>query len=116
MTVQNKTIGNSGRPQVEPLSPLQHEVCSILMEECCELGKAASKLQRAGCGFVASGGLTTTRQDFSQEVGDVLLLIEEARAAGLVDKKYLARTLRNKPKKLRTWTDHLGHVTPPATA
>ena len=107
-------IGNSGLQKMGRVNDLQEEVLDILKEECGELIQAASKINRCGMDFVPSDSDITAKQQFTSEVGDVLLLINEAFAAGLIDVEALRMRIQSKPEKLRIWTTHLGNADPDA--
>lgn len=104
-------IGRSGIEKLDPLDDYQDEVADILSEECCELAQAASKLQRCGKGFIPSNGNGNTFENqFAVEVADVLLMIDEAARAGLINYDLLRAALLSKPERLRVWTSRLGHA------
>jgi len=107
LTFDKNMIGRSGVAKVDPLNDYQDEVADILREECCELGQAASKLQRCGQGFTPTNGERSARKQFAIEVADVLLLLDEAAHSGLIDFDYLREAIAAKPERLRTWTHSL---------
>ncbi len=104
-----KELGHSGI-MIYPLTPLQSEASKILAEECVELAKECSKIERCGLPFIATGEALTFKEKFTEEIADVLTLIDEAIAAGLVDRQRLVQVLDNKPARLRKWTTHLGYA------
>ena len=109
MAHDKRMIGRSGIEKLDPLNEYQDEVADILREECSELAQAASKLQRCGQAFVPSNGTGRTfRHEFAIEVADVLLMIDEAARAGLIDYDLLRAAIAAKPERLRTWTHGLG--------
>ena len=61
------------------LTPRQEEklqeILDILQEECAEVIQAVSKIRRFGIDNSHKGG-ATQRENFTQEIGDLLLLIE----------------------------------------
>ncbi len=86
-----------------PPTPYQAEIADILCEECAEVIQRASKLKRFGCQDVQSGvnpdtGLaySTNVERLSDEVGDLLEVIDWANGAGIID---LKRAIAHKPNK-----------------
>ena len=68
----------------------------ILMEECGELVQAASKMIR-------TGGEAKYLQNFQDEIGDVLCMIERMKEQGLVTDEMIRARIVYKEEKLRRW-------------
>lgn len=103
-------IGRSGLEKVLPLDARQHEVAKMISEECSELAIEGSKLDRCGQEFKRTDieDSPTVRDRFSREIVDVLLMIDEALDAGLVDRDVADTHLQEKLQKLRVWTHTCG--------
>lgn len=105
------TIGRSGVEKNGTLTEAQLEILDVTQEECSEVIQAASKIKRCGPDFIPTVGYgpqITARQVFTKEIGDALLCIEEAAAAGLIDIELLHAHVEQKQARLRSWTFHMG--------
>ncbi len=60
----------------EPLpTPYENELLTILIEECAEVIQRATKMQRFGVMEVQTGQPLTNRDRLSDEIGDLVALI-----------------------------------------
>lgn len=79
------------------------EALDILQEECGELITAVSKIRRFGLdNSYKDGG--TQREHLTQEVGDVMLLIEYLMSAGIFTRSELEEAKQRKYEKLKVWS------------
>jgi len=79
------------------------EILDILQEECGELIVSASKVRRFGLdNSYKDGG--TQREHLTQEVGDVLLMIELLKEHGVFTEQELNRAMQRKADKLKVWS------------
>ena len=69
------------------------EILNILQEECAEVIQVISKIRRFGLDDDYSG--KTNREKLTQEVGDVLLLIDLLQAHGLCTPEELQELMKN---------------------
>ena len=76
----------------------RHELLVILMEECGELIQECSKLIRRG---------EYESEDFTQEVGDVLALIDLAHKYDMFSYNDTDERYEEKMNKLRKWSSLL---------
>ncbi len=87
-------------------SAYEREVLTILMEEAAEVQQRASKILRFGRDEVQPGQDLTNKVRLSGEVGDFLALVDEAKAAGLLDVDTITEAVRLKRVKLRIFMQH----------
>ena len=78
------------------------EILDLLKEECGELIVAASKATRWGLDSVWQG--KSTQENLTQEVGDVLVLIELLVDTGVVTVSEVEAARRAKIEKLKQWS------------
>jgi NTP pyrophosphatase (non-canonical NTP hydrolase) len=79
------------------------EILDILQEECGELVVSASKVRRFGLdNSYKDGG--TQREHLTQEVGDVLLMIELLKEHSVFTEQELNRAMQRKADKLKVWS------------
>ncbi len=109
--MSNYMIGRSDLMKMSPVNDKQEEILDILKEECAELTQAASKIIRCGIDFQPThvSGKDTARREFTKEVVDVLLLIQEAAENGLIDLDLVNPYVAEKRDRLRVWTHQLGN-------
>jgi NTP pyrophosphatase (non-canonical NTP hydrolase) len=81
------------------------EVMNILQEECAEVIQAVSKCRRFGIDGVHLTSGKSNRDNLTEEVGDLLCMIDLLIKFGLVDDNavYLARAA--KEEKLKKWSE-----------
>lgn len=86
-----------------PLSPYEDEVLTVLIEECAEVQRAASKLKRFGKGnFDPKTGVANTAH-LAAEIGDVMELIALCESIGLIDMNDVHNSMRIKRDKLKMY-------------
>lgn len=78
------------------------EILNILQEECAEVIQVISKIRRFGLDDDYSG--KTNREKLTQEVGDVLLLIELLKAHNVYTDDGLRKAMLHKGSNLRKWS------------
>lgn len=79
------------------------EILDILQEECGELITAISKVRRFGLeNSYKEGG--TQREHLTQEVGDVMLLIELLEDQGVFSRAEVEAAKIKKAEKLKVWS------------
>lgn len=84
------------------MSKLQ-EILDILQEECGELITAISKVRRFGLdNSYKDGG--TQQEHLTQEVGDVMLLIELLEDQGVFSRAEVEAAKIKKAEKLKVWS------------
>ena len=72
------------------------EVLTITMEECAEVIKECSKIQRFG--------LTPDKNMLELEIGDLMCMIEILEEYGMIDLEQVKMAARGKREKLRQWS------------
>ena len=75
----------------------------ILAEECAEVIQIKSKIKRFGMLFKHPDTGRVTRDDFIQEIGDVLAMIDILENNGMFDRIELIEAKMRKLKKLKNW-------------
>lgn len=88
-------------------TPYQAEIAQCLAEECAEVTQRAMKLNRFGVLDVQSGQELNNRERLSDEVGDLLEVIDWAYGAGIID---LKRAIAHKPNKRVKLLKYLQHA------
>jgi NTP pyrophosphatase (non-canonical NTP hydrolase) len=80
------------------------EVMDILQEECAEVIQAVSKCRRFGIDEIHLKLGKSNRENLTEEVGDLLCMIDLLIKSGIVDDQavYLARVA--KEEKLKKWS------------
>lgn len=99
----------SYHPNGVPLTPHEHEVLIILMEECSEVIQAASKLVRFGKENRPPDGPdagTSNSRVLGLEIGDAQCLIDRALEAGLVTRKDIGEGFNRKTDRLAHFMQH----------
>jgi len=87
------------QPNGIPLTDHEREVLVILMEECAEVIQAASKLVRFGKENRPDNGKSNI-YTLSAEVGDLTVMVQMAKAAGLVRDTAVADGIQRKRERL----------------
>jgi NTP pyrophosphatase (non-canonical NTP hydrolase) len=78
------------------------ETLRILQEECAEVVQAISKIFRFGLDGVYND--RTNRQRLSEEIGDLLAMIDLLEQQGIVDRNMLIQYKQRKFNKLEAWS------------
>ena len=81
----------------------QNEILLIAQEECAEVTQAISKCFRFG--FDSEYEAKTNRQRLTEEVGDLLCMIELLIANGVVDEMSVYNAKNAKMTKLAKWSN-----------
>lgn len=79
------------------------EILDILQEECAEVIQSISKCRRFGIDNSHKSGLTQ-RQQLTQEIGDVMLMIELLKSYYVFTEKELHEAMVAKSLKLSQWS------------
>ena len=72
------------------------ELLTITMEECSEVIKECSKIQRFG--------LTPNKNMLELEIGDLMCMIEILEEYGMIDLEQVKMAARGKREKLKQWS------------
>ena len=72
------------------------ELLTITMEECAEVIKECSKIQRFG--------LTPAKNMLELEIGDLMCMIEILEEYGMIDLSQVKMAARGKREKLKQWS------------
>ena len=78
------------------------EILLIAQEECAEVTQAVSKVFRFGMDAEHNG--RTNKERLTEEVGDLMCMIELMVETGLIDSVEMLQAAVNKRKKLETWS------------
>lgn len=89
-------------PEPRP-TPFQAESLEILIEECAEVSQRATKILRFGLEEVQSGQDLTNKERLSQEVGDVLAMVDHLSRHGLLSPLYVGKGHQQKTEKLKIY-------------
>jgi len=81
----------------------QNEILLIAQEECAEVTQAISKIFRFG--FDSEYEAKTNRQRLTEELGDLLCMIELLIANGVVDEMNVYNAKNAKMAKLAKWSN-----------
>lgn len=81
----------------------QKEILLIAQEECAEVTQAISKVFRFG--MDAEYNDRTNRERLTEEVGDLMCMLNLMDEFGLVDWTMVSLHAQNKRKKLQKWSD-----------
>ena len=84
------------------MSPIE-EILTILQEECSEVIQVVSKGSRFGFDIDYNG--VTNRQKLTQEVGDVLAMVDLMIKHKIVDSQELLKAKQAKFEKLKQWSN-----------
>lgn len=79
------------------------EVMLITQEECAEVTQAISKVFRFGIESEHNG--VTNKERLTEEVGDLLCMIELMMTHGVVDSMQVLEAKKNKFEKLKKWSN-----------
>lgn len=88
-----------------PVTEREREVLEILQEECAEVVQASSKLLRFGQENYPGYG--DNQEQLGLEIGDLLELIYEALASGIVTTEHIAAGRKRKREKLKVYTRYV---------
>ena len=78
----------------------ERELLTILIEECSEVQKRATKLLRFGRDEVQPGQPLTNMQRLSMEAGDLRFMMVLLQDVDLLDNEFVAQGMRNKRAQL----------------
>lgn len=78
------------------------EILLIAQEECAEVTQAVSKVFRFGMDAEHNG--RTNKDRLTEEVGDLMCMIELMVETNLIDSVEMLQAAANKRKKLETWS------------
>jgi NTP pyrophosphatase (non-canonical NTP hydrolase) len=84
----------------------QKEILLITQEECAEVTQAISKVFRFGVDAKHNG--KTNRERLTEEVGDLLCMINLMVERGIIDDTKTHDAMLSKNKKLQTWSNIFG--------
>jgi NTP pyrophosphatase (non-canonical NTP hydrolase) len=84
-----------------------NEIFTITQEECAEVIQVISKIQRFGLGnrYLRSEAGITNTDALTQEVGDLLAMIDLLVTERVLDADQLEQAKMKKIEKLRTWSN-----------
>lgn len=85
------------------ITDLDREVMLITQEECAEVTQAISKVFRFG--FHSEHNGKDNRQRLTEEVGDLLCMVELMMSKGLIDSMEVLDAKKAKLEKLRVWSN-----------
>mgnify|MGYP003353742953 CR=1 FL=1 len=85
------------------MNPKIQEILDILQEECGEVIQSVSKIRRFGIDNSHKDG-KTQRENLTQEIGDVLLLIDLLLAYNIFTDEQLQQAKLIKAEKLTKWS------------
>lgn len=85
------------------MNPKVQEILDILQEECGEVIQSVSKVRRFGLDNSHKSG-STQRENLTQEIGDVLLLIDLLIAYNIFTESDLQQAKLIKAEKLTMWS------------
>jgi len=85
------------------MNDTQREVLLITQEECAEVTQAISKVFRFG--IDGSYNERTNKQRLTEELGDLLCMIELMVESGMIDRKELLNASGLKRHKLIKWSN-----------
>jgi len=81
----------------------QHELLTVLMEECAEVIQEASKIIRFGADTDYDG--TTPLQRLEKELGDLQCMIDLLHSADMISYTKIDDYAQEKYGKLKTWSN-----------
>lgn len=84
-------------------SAREREILHILIEECAEVQARATKMLRFGRDEIQPGKAASNRHRLSQEVGDLMVMIDLAYMAELIVKSVVEKQAPFKKAKLRKY-------------
>lgn len=83
-----------------PPTPYERELLEILIEECAEVQQRATKMLRFGVEEVQPGQPLDNRTRLSEEVGDLMHMIDCCRDANLLSRDGIADGIKRKKTQL----------------
>lgn len=83
-----------------PPTPYERELLEILIEECAEVQQRATKMLRFGVQERQPGQLHTNSVRLSEEVGDLMEVIDRCRDADLLSRDAIATGIKRKKHQL----------------
>lgn len=83
----------------------QEEILNILQEECAELIQMVSKCRRFGIDQQHLKADKPNREKLTEEIGDVLAMINLCISSNIVDQTKIILAQENKYKKLKEWSN-----------
>lgn len=83
-----------------PLSSFESELVTILNEECSEVIQRGCKMERFGKNEIQPGQGLSNLERLSEEVGDLLGIIDKSLEEGLLDANVVQDARTNKQYKL----------------
>lgn len=86
------------------MSNKQNEIMDILQEECAEVIQMVSKCRRFGIDNTHLKAGVSNRAKLTEEIGDLMCMIQLAQDNGIVDKEEIQLASRNKAEKLKQWS------------
>ena len=89
-----------------PPTPYERELLEILIEECSEVQKRATKMLRFGVNEVQPGQEYSNRERLSLEVGDVMEVLWQCRNARLLNDGAIEDGRVNKKRQLAKYMQH----------
>ncbi len=89
-----------------PPTPYEAEVLTILIEECAEVIKCATKILRFGVGDTQSGKEQDNKIPLSTEIGGLQYMIDLVDTVGLVDIDTQDEAYQVKRKRLKVYMQH----------
>lgn len=99
-----------------PPTAYEAELLTILIEECAEVQQRATKMLRFGVAEVQPGQSLTNAQRLSEEVGDLLVMINYAERSGLLERTSIEAGQRRKHVKLAKYLQTGAYRTADRTA
>lgn len=85
---------------------IRNEIMCITQEECAEVTQAISKVFRFGINATHNG--KTNKERLTEEVGDLLCMINLMVEKGIIDSSQMLEASQLKRIKLKTWSNILG--------
>lgn len=100
------------KPNGTPLTPVEDEILTILIEECAEVIQAATKLQRFGKENrpVAAGNLDpaiSNSEHLGLEIGDLRYMLDLSARYGLHDLHAVECGVKRKRERLDIYAQHI---------
>ncbi len=91
------------------MNSCEKEIMLIAQEECAEVTQAISKVFRFG--LEESYNNRTNKQRLTEEVGDLLCMIELMMSKGIIDSMEVLDAKKSKYQKLNKWSNINGSPT-----